>query len=63
MKHKPVHNLGPYAHPKGGYSVAPSSNQPNTTKPTKDQTGNMKAPLIGKSVPPANVSKPRMKKG
>lgn len=54
-KHRPIHNLGAYAHP-------PSSKQANTAGPTKDQTGNMKPPLIGKSAPPANVSKPRMKK-
>ena len=55
-KHRPIHNLGAYAHP-------PSAKQPNTAKPASDQTGKMKAPLIGKAVSPANVSKPRMKKG
>lgn len=53
----PIHRLGSYAHPKGGYSTSPKS--ANTAKPNPEQIGKMKAPLIGKKVPPANVSKPR----
>lgn len=56
MKHKTIHNLGQYAH-------APKPKQANTAKPSPDQMSKMKAPLIGKAVPPANVSKPKMKKG
>ena len=53
--HRAIHNLGPYAH-------APKPKQANTAGPSKNQMGDMKAPLIGKSVPPASVSKRRTRK-
>jgi hypothetical protein len=54
-KHKPIHNLGHFAHP-------PKSST-NFAKPPKAQTESNSPKMIGKSVPPANVSKPKMRKG
>lgn len=62
MKHKPIHNLKHWAHPPKAGVAPPSPKSPTMAGPAKAQVGKMKAPPVGKQVPPANVSKPRMRK-
>lgn len=63
MKHHPLKNLGSYAHkPKPTAEVrAPSPKKVNVAGPSPHQVGRQEGKLIGKTAPPANVSKPRMK--
>ena len=53
--HQAIHNLGAYAHP-------PKAGPTNTAKPERFQT-EPATKLIGKKVPPASVSRPRMRGG
>lgn len=62
MKHKPIHNLKHWAHPPKAGVAPPTPKVKNVAKAHPHQKGNVNGPLIGKKVPPANVSKPKMRK-
>lgn len=62
MKHRPIHNLGRFAHPPKAGVAPPSPKSKTMAGPAKAQVGKMKAPPVGKQVPPGHVSKPKMRK-